>query len=118
MGNYIRFFMLSIMLVGCAAKHVPNFIEHQGKPVDINDGLSCRQCHKDMQDHSHPVLVPYPPTGKEKEYASVARVEESGIKLLNGQVSCGSCHDLANPEQGHPVKSFSRSQLCLVCHLK
>ena len=108
----------SMLIVGCSAAHVAMVIDHQGKKVDVNDANTCLQCHNDMTGHSHPVMVPYPPKEKEKEYAPVADVEKAGIQLLDGKVTCIVCHDLTNPQPTHPIKTMAKSELCLVCHIK
>ena len=115
---FIWLLFCCMLLVACASVPLANFIEHQGKQVNINDVNTCLQCHDKMKDHSHPVMVSYPPVGKEKEYVPVAKVERAGIKLVNGQVTCIACHDLTNPEPFHPIKNIGNSELCLVCHLK
>ena len=119
MQKFIVYILFSsTILFGCSALHVATVIDHQGKKVDINDATACLRCHDNMKDHSHPVMVAYPPAVKEKEYASVAVVEKSGIKLLDGKVACVTCHDLTNPQPSHPIKNMSNSELCLVCHIK
>ena len=114
----IHILFSSMILFGCSSVHVAMVIDHQGKKVDVNDANTCMNCHDDMKGHSHPVMVSYPPAGEEKEYASVAAVRKSGIKLLDGKVTCVTCHDLTNPQPSHPIKNMGKSELCLVCHIK
>ncbi len=116
--SFVYILVGSMIVVGCSAAHVAMVIDHQGKKIDINDANTCLNCHDDMKGHSHPVMVPYPPAGKEKEYTSVSAVKKSGVKLLDGKVTCITCHDLENPQSSHPIKNMSKSELCLVCHLK
>ena len=93
-------------------------IDHNGEKVEVDDPEACYPCHDDLKDHTHPVMIPYPPPGKENNYASPTVLTTAGIILLNGQVVCISCHDLGNPALNHPVEYDGASELCLVCHFK
>ena len=94
-------------------------IDHQGEKVNTNDVAVCMACHENMGDHSHPIMIPYPPTNKEKAYPPVSEVTKAGIKLQDSKISCITCHDLNNPEPHHPIKEMEgQSKLCLVCHNK
>ena len=94
-------------------------VTHQGEKVNVNDIGACLQCHEDMGDHSHPVMIPYPPKNKKKEYPPVSEVTKAGIKLQDGKITCITCHDLNNPEPYHPLQGMiGTSKLCLACHNK
>ncbi len=67
---------------------------------------------------SHSVEKHYPPFGKENQYAPAALLRAKGIKLVNGNVTCVSCHNLRNSDRYHLVMDNSRSQLCLACHIR
>ena len=108
--------LFSIALAACATFLPPKMIDHQGNEVDIHDAKSCFSCHDDMKDHSHPVMIDYPPAGN--GYASAADVAGSGLKLVDGKVTCITCHDLTNTETAHLAKTMNNSQLCLACHIK
>ena len=118
---YLKLSLLlgSLMLgAACATPLPPKMIDHQGGQVDVNDAGSCLSCHTDMKEHSHPVMINYPPDGSKKGYAAASDVERTGIKLIDGQVTCITCHDLMNTESAHLAKPMDNSQLCLVCHIK
>ena len=66
----------------------------------------------------HPVNRPYPPIEKQKMFHNTALVKAAGIKLVNGRVTCVSCHNLANPQRPHLVIEIDHSKLCLTCHIK
>lgn len=118
-------FFINMMLIGILLFALSDFllaktVAHQGEQVDITIVEACLECHDDMQEHSHPVMIPYPPatTADEDKYPSVSEVIKSGIKIVDGKVTCITCHDLSNPEPMHPVKGMENSKLCLVCHNK
>lgn len=67
---------------------------------------------------SHPVDTPYPPVKERNMYMSAAIVKAAGITLVNGLVTCVSCHNLANPGQFYLAIEIDRSKLCLTCHIK
>lgn len=39
-----------------------------------------------------------------------------GVILVNGRVSCVTCHDPLNPKSNHFAAGNTRSALCFVCH--
>lgn len=116
---YMKLYLfVCLILAACATALPPQLIDHQGSLVDVNDTKSCFACHTDMTDHSHPVMIEYPPVGKEKGYATAADVERAGIKLVDGKVTCITCHDLTNIDPAHLARTMDNSQLCLACHIK
>lgn len=66
---------------------------------------------------NHPVNRDYPPVGKSEFYVPEEMVAIAGIKLVNGQITCITCHDLKNQGKDHLVKSLDRSGLCFSCHI-
>lgn len=67
----------------------------------------------------HPVGVEYPKI--DKGYRSLTSVLSGWrVRLPNGKVECGSCHDPHNDsgEEHMLVMSNARSALCLKCHRK
>jgi len=105
-------------------------IRHHGVLADSEaDAIACLSCH-DGQIASpiklstirgnffcnHPVNRDYPPDDKPADYLPLESVAEAGIRLLNGQVSCISCHNLKNPEKYHLAGSLDKSGLCFLCH--
>ena len=107
---------------------------HNGFPVSKKASVSeCEACHDGsiakavplcmaescfLTPGSHPVNTPYPPIKERNMYMTAAVVKAAGVILVNGQVTCVSCHNLANPEQFHLVIEIDRSKLCLTCHIK
>ncbi len=69
-------------------------------------------------DTSHSVEKHYPPIGKAHLYAPAALLRANGIKLINGNVTCVSCHNLKKNDRYHLVMDNSHSQLCLTCHIR
>ncbi|HEY6871772.1 MAG TPA: cytochrome C [Geobacteraceae bacterium] len=110
-----------------------NEVAHHGSQVSISaDYKVCLTCHDGvvaprispclaqvcMLKSDHPVGRPYPPPGKEREYASAALAESAGIKFIDGRIDCISCHDLNNPDQFHLRIEEKRDRLCRACHLR
>jgi predicted CXXCH cytochrome family protein len=107
-------------------------LEHHGQLVQVEADLNdCIVCHdgtiapnsayctvKCNCKSPHSVLKDYPPRGKENQYLPISALEEKGIRLFNGKITCVSCHDLTNPEKYHLVISNSESRLCFSCHIK
>lgn len=62
----------------------------------------------------HPVGIRYPTT--RPGFADPVTLP-SGMLMVDGRISCGSCHDLAD-ENHDLVVSTSGSELCLSCHRK
>ncbi len=112
-------------------------VQHYGSTVDSQgDAATCLSCHDGSiaegistclsatcnfnNLHSHPINKDYPPpitTGK-RFYYPVSQIKAAGITLLNGQISCISCHNLANQNPPHLVMNNDKSRLCLTCHVK
>lgn len=105
-------------------------ILHYGTPISSEEsGIGCVSCHDGLTASEikltakigniycgHPVGRDYPPAGKPEAYLTVEMVTAAGIKLLNGQVSCISCHNLKNPESPHLAVPLDKSSLCFACH--
>jgi len=77
--------------------------------IDISTNLGRYLC-------THPINRDYPPAAKRADYLPVEEVTSAGIKLLNGQITCISCHNLKNPERPHLVMPLDSSNLCFLCH--
>jgi predicted CXXCH cytochrome family protein len=122
-------------LAGSMTMALPAFgepVEHHGMTVEANSpAQACISCHDGSVSHvvsfctvvcdfstSHSILKNYPPRSKPSEYASASEVQARGIKLVQGQVVCISCHDLRKPGPKHLVMSNEGSALCLTCHIK
>lgn len=93
-------------------------IDHHGQLVEIDAESGCVDCHDEMEDHTHPVLIEYPPPGKESNFAPPSTLAASGVSLINGQVICVSCHNLRNKSPGHLITGNKKSRMCLICHIK
>jgi len=105
-------------------------IEHHGVMADSeSNAYECLSCHDGqvgapvqlstkVGKHScdHPVNRDYPPAKKQADYLPLESVTDAGIKLLNGQVTCISCHNLKSPEKDHLAVPLDNSNLCFSCH--
>jgi len=105
-------------------------ILHYGGKVDSEgSGIGCLSCHDGLIAPSvkltvtignffcgHPINRDYPPVNNPESYLPIEQVTAAGIKLLNGQVTCISCHNLKNPEKPHLAVTIDKSDLCFSCH--
>jgi len=105
-------------------------ILHHGNLVDSEgSAYDCLSCHDGVIASfikfstnigiyfcNHPVNRDYPPAGKSDFYKPVDQVTGAGIKLLHGQVTCISCHNLKNLEKPHLAVPLDKSDLCFSCH--
>ena len=107
-------------------------VQHHGKTISSDStSTECLACHDgvsaravsyctvkcDFRSSSHAIEKHYPPRRNRDSYAPVADVTAKGVKLLNGKVTCISCHDLKNPAPRHLVVN-SVKELCQICHFK
>lgn len=108
---------------------------HFGELVDNESGSAdCLACHDgtiakgvEFQNwshqsssnplSSHPVEVTYPSEWSGKSFAPSSEIGKSGIRLIDGKVSCISCHDLRLQKRDYllPV-TMNHSGLCFACH--
>lgn len=107
-------------------------VAHHGEAADSDgDAAYCVSCHDgtiakgvsictvDCRfDTAHRISADYPPAGKEASFAPADAVREAGVKLVNGQVTCGSCHNLKNQGKYHLAVETARSKLCITCHIR
>jgi len=131
MGRTIhRFVMAAIFSALACSSPGAEEIEHHGVRADSEgSAYECLSCHDGVlaaQIHmstktgnylcTHPVNRDYPPPRKQADYLPLEEVTAAGIKLLQGQISCISCHNLKNPEKLHLVVPLDNSNLCFNCH--
>jgi predicted CXXCH cytochrome family protein len=123
--NRIAFLALAILLVPLSEDSVfAEKISHQRVTADPDSpARECLACHdgtvgKCNFQGPHSKLPVYPPRGKEREYASVASLKTSGIRLENGRLTCISCHDLRNSGARHLIKAGQGNTICGRCHIK
>lgn len=105
-------------------------VVHHGQVVDNNGGPSdCITCHDGLTaptahfctvecgfGTSHSVFKEYPPMSKENSYIPAESLQEKGIRLFDGKVSCVSCHDLRKTTKFHLIMDNNGSALCFSCH--
>ena len=124
----VGFFLLSIPWSGTTG----NAVLHHGQLVDSGgDHTYCLGCHDGIAAPdapictercnyrtSHPIAKDYPPTTSAEEYTPIESLQGSGMQLIDGKITCISCHDLINQEKYHLFMSNDRSSLCFRCHRK
>jgi doubled CXXCH motif protein len=119
--------VLSVLyLAAPKAEEVP----HHGFTVDSEGSVEdCMNCHDGRVSTNvslntmvgkyfgnHPVNRDYPPVGNSDTYVPVELVVSAGIKLVAGQITCISCHNLKNQERYHLAVTLDKSNLCYNCH--
>lgn len=122
-----------ILLVLCLASTRAELVQHHGATVDSRgDAASCLRCHDGSTAQgistcigircefasSHPVNRDYPPVGNRNKFVSAEEIKAAGVVLINGQVTCVSCHELTNPDRFHLIKDNRNSNLCIQCHIR
>jgi predicted CXXCH cytochrome family protein len=108
-------------------------VDHFDHLVNLDGPEQCLNCHDgtigpDISfctvdcgidiSSSHPAYRLYPYLRKPSEFASPSHLEAVGIKLTNGEVTCVSCHDLAQGRKHLLVFDNDHSRLCLTCHIR
>lgn len=126
-ASIMLIFLLNLSINGVSAElvtHSGQIVENSGDPNDCivcHDGVTApdaRYCTVDCGfATSHSILKEYPPRSKESSYASVAALQEKGIRLFNGKIACVSCHDLQKTTKYHLIMDNSGSALCFSCHI-
>lgn len=127
------FFAVAALLVFSQADGAhAGMVSHHSLTVEADGSASeCLGCHDGAaattvsscavqcgSKSSHSILKDYPPRGKESEYAPAASLAAKGIRLVDGKVTCISCHNLNNPDKHHLVMDDTGSKLCFACHVK
>lgn len=105
-------------------------ISHHGDIVDSEGSATdCLHCHDGLTATAikslttigrffcnHPINRDYPPAGMAEAYQPLEQITGAGIKLLKGQVTCISCHNLKNTDKFHLAVPLDKSDLCFSCH--
>ena len=79
---------------------------------------NCLGCHdgsvaKEVSTHGHPVNALYL-----SHRRGLNRITDKKIVLVEGKITCLSCHNPYGTNKGKLVKSNEGSRLCLSCHRK
>jgi hypothetical protein len=130
MKKYITVVGFAIVFILSAAGARAQEIKHHGTLVDeegTHDG--CLACHDGSMARRadvctfncssstpHSILKRYPPRGKKRFYASRQDVAAKGVRIVNGTLTCISCHNLRNPAKGHLVVD-GQGRHCTICHI-
>jgi predicted CXXCH cytochrome family protein len=121
-----------LVVLSAASPAIADRVAHHGNTVDA-EGIaeSCISCHdgsiagnvsfctvKCDFSTPHAIMKRYPPMGKKASFfASAAEVTAKGVRIVNGKVTCVSCHNLKNAARYHLVQD-ERGRLCVICHIK
>jgi predicted CXXCH cytochrome family protein len=66
----------------------------------------------------HPIGIDYEESRRRHGGLKAVFAIDKRIKLVEGKVSCASCHDPYSDRKGRLVMDNRGSRLCLGCHLK
>ncbi len=126
----VSFVILPVALLA-AAPAIAEQVGHHGYTVEEKGTTeSCLSCHdgsigrnvmvctvKCDYRTSHPIEKRYPPSGKVAYFASLAQVTARGVRIVNGKVTCISCHDLKKQTAHHLVLD-ENGRNCEICHIR
>ncbi len=117
--------------------HVGTYVETSRKTRIDSESLACIECHDShittprsslgagVWKHGaeellpHPIGITYEKSHNRKKgdfrHSSMLRKE---LKLYQGNIGCGTCHNMYSKEKYMLVIRNDRSALCLECHIK
>jgi hypothetical protein len=90
------------------------------------ESRTCLSCHTDISGvmglenkTDHPIGMNYSNIAKQntKDFKYPLNYD-TGIRLFDGQMGCGSCHSLYNRTPNNLVARYERGILCKICHNK
>ena len=119
------------LLVPVPAKAQTATVQHHDFSVDPLDSNGCIGCHDGSIGpnvhfctanctilSSHAVFADYPSKNKDIPLHPRSYILEKGIRLVNNQVVCISCHDITLATASHLIIDNTGSKLCLTCHIR
>ncbi|UCH80022.1 MAG: cytochrome c3 family protein [Nitrospiraceae bacterium] len=117
--------------------HKGSYVEKSRKTRIDMESLTCIECHDEHITKSrsslgagiwkhgtgtllpHPVGISYEESHDRKKHGfKPAGLLRKEVKLYEGKIGCGSCHNIYSKEKYMLVISNERSTLCLECHIK
>jgi hypothetical protein len=129
-SSAVPLFVLLAVLIA-ASPAIAEKVEHHGNAVEAEGTAgSCISCHDGSIARNvsfctikcdfstpHAIMKKYPPRGKKVFYAPRAVVKAKGVRIVNGMVTCISCHNLKNPARRHLILD-EKGRLCSICHIR
>ncbi len=121
-----------VLLLAAGGAHAVH-VQHHSLTVESEAGYGeCLACHDGLLAPSaspclatvclfrgpHPVARLFPPPDKTEQFATREEAERVGIRFLNGQTDCISCHDLHTTDRYQLRLGTMNSRLCFACHRK
>lgn len=116
--------------------HMGSYQETDLRRMVDEYSLQCIECHDKQFDNlaialgagrwehfssqfCHPVGVSYSDSAsKHRRKFNPAFLLPKEIRLFNGKIGCGTCHNVYSKEKFMLATSNTRSSLCLQCHIK
>ncbi len=130
----------STVVHGNAVSTKHDLVKPPGHPApDMTSEPNCERCHSNFYSgkrrtlvlgtnlrNDHPISLPYPTSAQDVAFKTPADAgkgwggaSQNDVKLYNGWIECGSCHNVHNPDTAPFLrKSNASSGLCLTCHNK
>ncbi len=100
---------ISIECIECHDRYIT-------EPVDF---LGAGEWNHFTKKFNHPIGVSYKEiSARETRKYHPASMLSKEIRLFNGKIGCGTCHNIYSKERVMLVMNNRKSRLCLECHLK
>jgi len=117
------------------ADELPTFTQGSGSRILDPISMECITCHDGTMagsihykvsserssigtiNGSHPVGTDYTRYISKREYVPSYNLPRNMI-LMNGKISCVTCHDMLSRNQAYLVVDMTSSNLCFSCHKK
>ena len=92
---------------------------HDSHVADIRDILGAGSWNHFKKEYNHPIGASYKDASSRKSRAfRPASMLNKEMKLYNGKIGCGTCHNIYSKEKAMLVMNNRGSRLCLECHIK
>ncbi len=92
---------------------------HDRYLVEPKDSLGAGNWNHYNKEFSHPIGISYSKaSSRSMRKFRPASMLNKKIKLYNGNIGCGTCHNIYSKEKGILILNNQNSSLCLECHKK
>jgi len=103
---------ISMECITCHDGTLAGSIHYKVSSMDQGEGRSVGSING-----SHPVGTDYSRYISKREYVPSYNLPRNMI-LMNGKISCVTCHDMLSRNQAYLVVDMTSSNLCFACHRK
>ncbi|MEW6599613.1 MAG: cytochrome c3 family protein [Nitrospirota bacterium] len=92
---------------------------HDTYARSADEPLGAGTWNHNKQEYNHPIGVSYNKiTSKKMHQFRPEGTLSRDVRLFNGKIGCGTCHNIYSHEKKMLVINNRGSRLCLVCHIK